>query len=297
MRTTLLLLLSLPTAALAQSTDSIVPVERGMRLDVRNLSGNIQVDTWNRDAVRIQTIDGESAFTAERSGSVLRVRPARGRWRREPTARGERFEWDENDRGYARFSITVPAYLGLSLRGIETSITARGIGGDIAAETVEGNIEVVGGNGIISLHSQEGVVRLEGARGQVRIQAGDGDVTVRRFVGELTVQAIESEVLLQGVEARLVEVRTVEGDITFEGVILDDGRYQLTSHEGDVTLEVPPGTNATVSVTSYEGSFETSFPVTMRESRRRSFQFVLGSGRSEVTLDTFSGDIFLRRSR
>lgn len=289
------LLLTLVTPP-PQVADSIVPVERGMRLDVRNQSGEIRIDTWNRNEVRVQTVDDEGAFTVEQSGSVVRVRPAQGRWRRERTGRGERFEWDENDDGYARFVITVPAYLDLSLRGVETSIVAHGVGGNFSAETVEGAIDVTGGNGTITLHTQEQDVRLENARGRIRIRAGDGDVTVHNVVGELSIEGIESQVHLQGVESALVEVRTVEGDITFEGPILDDGRYRIASHDGNVTLVVPSGTNATVVVTTYDGSFETSFPVTLRESRRRSFQFVLGSGRSEVTLETFDGDIFLRRA-
>ena len=63
-----------------------------------------------------------------------------------------------------------------------------------------------------------------------------------------------------------------------------------------MTLVLPSDVNATVSVTNYDGVFETAFPVMLRESRQKQFQFVLGTGRAEVELAAFDGDIYLRRA-
>lgn len=279
----------------AQQTDTTFAVRQGMRLDVRNQEGEIRVRTWGRDAVRVTAgRTGGAAFSVEQSGSIVRVRPERGGWRESRGGNQRRFEWDDSD-PVVDFDITVPAYMALALRGVETDIIVDGVAAEVTAETVEGVVDVRGGAGILTLHSVEGTVRVDGARGRVDAASGDSDVIIRNVQGDITATSVDGDVLLTGIDSRAVTVSTVDGDVSYSGTIYDRGRYRLSTHDGNVTLTVPENTNATVTVTAYDGDFQTSFPIVLRESRQRRFSFTLGDGSAVVELESFDGDIYLRR--
>ena len=57
-----------------------------------------------------------------------------------------------------------------------------------------------------------------------------------------------------------------------------------------------PVANATVSIATFNGEFESEFPVTLTEARKgKRFSFTLGSGSAQVTLESFQGTIRLVR--
>ena len=278
---------------LAQSPDTTFSVSRGMRLELRNQQGEVVVSTWNRDAVRISSPRGEGRiFAIDRSGSVLRVRPESGRW--SDRGDGRRYRWDDSDDDID-IRITAPAYLSISIRGTETDVSVDGIQADISVETVDGSISVTGGNGFIRLHSVEETITLRNAVGRIEVSSADGDIYLRNVTGEISAEAIDGDMELLDIDSHDVTATNVDGDITYRGTVYDDGRYRLSTHDGDVVLHVPESTNATVNVASYDGDFETSFPIVLKESYRRRFSFTLGTGHAEITLEAFDGDIYLRR--
>lgn len=278
--------------------DTSIAVTPGQLLDVRNDHGEIHVSTWDRDVVRIETGGADDVrFRIDETTRGLRVRPVRVRWPRTEGGRRSRVARSRGDLDL-ELTITVPRYLHLQLQGIDLDIVVTGTEGEVVAETVEGDIDLSGGRGDIRLHTVEGSVRLEGAQGSVEVSAGDGDVTVRDVQGpSVEAESIDGTVLLDGIGTERLEAVSVSGDVTVAGAIRPHGRYRLSSQSGDITLLVDHDAGATVAVTSYAGAFETAFPIVLRDSRRRRFEFVLGSGEARVSLQTFSGDIYLRRRR
>jgi DUF4097 and DUF4098 domain-containing protein YvlB len=98
------------------------------------------------------------------------------------------------------------------------------------------------------------------------------------------------------VDATSLDASTVNGDVGYDGPIRNGGRYSLSSHNGDLTLAVAEGTNATVSVSTFNGEFESEFPVSLRETRKgKRFSFTIGSGSAQVTLESFQGSVQLVR--
>ncbi len=280
-----------------QLMDTTIAVRRGIRLDVQTREGAIQVTTWNRDEVRISVAANGGSFSVESSRSVVRVRPQRGSWRRSSAGRGrDRYEWDDDDDEEVGFDIRVPVYMAVTLHTIDAAISVRGTQADVVAETTEGDVRVTGGAGRISIATVEGLVDVVGARGRVEVAAGDGDIRIRDVVGEIDVETIDGDITITEADSRGVEANTVDGDIIYRGSILNGGRYNLSTHDGDITLSVQSNVSADVTVANFNGGFETNFPVVLRESQRKRLRFTLGSGGAQVRLEAFDGDVFLRRS-
>jgi len=106
-------------------------------------------------------------------------------------------------------------------------------------------------------------------------------------------------ITLQRMESSTIEVTTVNGDIKYDGALSDRGHYSFTTHSGDLELTLPENTNATFSVRSYNGDFSAALPVKgpersqVRQGKR--VTYTLGNGSAEVELESFGGDISLRR--
>jgi hypothetical protein len=83
--------------------------------------------------------------------------------------------------------------------------------------------------------------------------------------------------------------------MVYDGTIRPGGRYRLATHNGDVTIGIPAGTDARVSVSTFQGDFESDFPVTLTERRGKRFEFTLGKGSAAIDLESFQGTIRLSR--
>jgi DUF4097 and DUF4098 domain-containing protein YvlB len=192
--------------------------------------------------------------------------------------------------------LTVPVWMGLDLSGVYTDVKVAGTKAPVNVETVQGEVDVTGGEGLVSLRSVQGSVILRQARGRIDVHSVNEDVRVSDASGEIVAETVNGEIALERVDATSLDANTINGDVGYDGPIRDGGRYALSSHNGDVTLAVAAGTNATVSVSTFSGEFESEFPVTLRETRKgRRFSFTVGSGSAQVTLESFQGSVELVR--
>ena len=271
--------LAMVPAAAAQ--DTVVAVERGTRLHVENHRGEVVISTWSRDAVRVRAIDlGErQRLSVGRSGSVLRVRPD-----------GTRGPED------AELEIAVPAWMDIRVEGNQLDVGIRGGEGEISVETVGGDVVVEGGAGLVSVRTIQGEVGIRGAVGRIEAVSVNEDVTLTDVGGDLYVETTNGDITLQAARSTSVRATTVNGDIEYAGTIRDNGRYVFATHNGDMSITVPRETNAMVTVSTYHGEFESDFPVRLTGATRdRQFNFTLGSGSARLELESFNGEIRLRR--
>lgn len=97
------------------------------------------------------------------------------------------------------------------------------------------------------------------------------------------------------IQAATVHANTVDGDVWFDGVLERRGSYSVTTHDGDITVQIPEDTDAQVRLARHDGEIMTDFPMTVRRwpSGRR-IEFNLGDGGAELQIETFDGDIELR---
>jgi hypothetical protein len=272
---------ALTALALVQQADTTVPAQQGQRLVVDGYAGEIDVKTWGRNAVRVVAdLSSRASVAVQSSAASITVRTE---GRRGPPP-------------LVDLAITVPAWMGLDLSGVDTDVKVVGVRAPISVETVQGEVDVTGGDGIVILRSVQGHVYLKGAKGRIDVHSVNEDVRVSDASGEIVAETVNGEIVLERVEATSLDAGTVNGDVGYDGPIRSGGRYALSSHNGDVTLAVAEGTSAAVSVSTFNGEFESAFPVTLRETRKgKRFNFVLGAGSAQVSLESFQGTVQLVR--
>ena len=269
-------------AAGAEQTDTVFDVDPSARLEVRNHAGEIAVDTWDREQIRVHASHSpRDGVEVERGGSVVTIR--------------------SESRGFGPpsmidFRITVPRTMAVNLSGPFSDMKVTGVRNDVSTETVKGFVTVRDCQGTVTARSVEGVIDVAGVKGRVELATVDEAITLADIQGAVHAETIDGDITMSGVDSRDVEARAVDGDVSYGGRIYDDGEYRLTTHDGDIVVAIPEGTNATVSVATFDGDFQADFPiqVTQVEARRR-FSFTLGSGGARLELQSFDGDIRLKR--
>ena len=264
------------------NSDTTVAVQTGARLDVNNFGGEIVVRTWNQNSVRVRAShSSRSRVEVSASSNTVMVRTE---GRRGPPS-------------IVDLEITVPTWMGMSLGGTYTDISVENAGGAVTAESVQGDIEVSGGTGNINLKSVEGGVTLSKTRGRIEVNSVEGDIAITEAVGDITVETVDGDIILSKVDATNVEVNTVDGDITHDGTIKAGGSYRFATHDGDITVVIPPTAYVSGSVSTFDGEFDASFAIDTVRAGRHRYTFTIGRGSNpaRMELETFDGDIQLRR--
>ena len=261
--------------------DTTFAVDPGSRMVVTNHSGEIIVRTWDRNEVRARSDHSyRGYFEIDRSGNSVRI--------------GSR-QWDDDD---VDLLLTVPASMALDMGGSDADVTIEGSNAEISVDVSEGDVMIRGGAGRVTVETNDGEIRVSDVEGRIRLFTMDGDVTVDRATGDIEVETTDGAIDLIDVMAGTLKATTVDGDIWFDGVIAREGSYLLQSHDGDITLRIPEDTDARVRMALFDGDFSSDFELTFPSwPRGRRMEFTMGGGSAELQVETFDGDIILRRRR
>ena len=269
-------------------SDQTVDVTKGTRLVLSNNAGEVVVRSWERDQVRIQATHGaRETITAETTDMTLRVRTQRARGSRGPG-------------GLVDYQVTVPRWMPVNLSGTYLDATIEGTTAEVTVETVHGNARVVGGNGAVSLRSVEGVITVDKASGRVQATTVNEGIRITNSTGEITAETTNGDIFIDSAQTSNLEAFTVNGEVTFNGTIRDNGVYRLGTHNGDIRVGLGGANNATIFVRTFQGDFAADFPVQLPagqnpRSGSKRFNFTLGSGSARIELQSFGGDIVLAR--
>ncbi|MGH7724052.1 MAG: DUF4097 family beta strand repeat-containing protein [Candidatus Eiseniibacteriota bacterium] len=265
----------------ATSTDTTVAVRRGTKLMLHNFGGSVNLTGWAQSSVRVRAehsrrdwvsvgIDGDQLEIQSRS----RTGPSRA----------------------VDYEITIPSWMPVSLSGVYNDVTAEDVKGGISVETVSGDIKVRRAAGDIELRSVEGLVDLMEANGKVIVSSVNDGVRVVNVTGDVMAEAVNGDILLLDLTSKSVEATTVNGTVLYDGKILDDGAYMFSTHNGDIGLGLSDRSNATVSVATFSGEFESWTPVNISRTKKgKRFSFLFGSGSAKIDLESFQGAIQLFR--
>jgi DUF4097 and DUF4098 domain-containing protein YvlB len=278
-------LMAFPQAREARppDTDQTVAVTKGARLSIDNFAGEVIVKAWDRDQLRVQARHPSRTKIDVRTGpTVVTVRSS-----------------TSGAPGSVDYEITAPAWMPVKIEGTFNFITVEGTQGEVSAATVRGDIIVRGGTGSVTAKSIEGEVTVENARGRVTASSVNQGIRISGVSGDISAETQNGSIILTKVTASNVELSTINGQIVFDGAVADRGRYRFTTHNGNITATIPENSNVALMVRSYNGNFSSQHQVKgppAEEIRRgRRLTYTLGNASAEMEMETFGGNIRVRR--
>lgn len=276
-------------------------LRRSGTLEVVNLDGDVRItggggDTvrveavkrvWNRDegAAKAQLQDLAVAI-AER-GDVVEVRTDAPR---------DRFVNAAVD-----YTITVPSMAAVVVRAVSGSVRLSGLRGDWRAETVSAGVAASSLGPRSAAKSVSGDVEITGGEG--------GELTASTVSGALSIRGVRTRTLdvssvsgpiRAAAESDRVRVRSINGPIEYDGPFARNGRYELQTHSGAITI-APRGAGFAMEATTFSGDIRSELAMTLQDTaaqRGRGSRRVTGTsgdGSASLALRSFSGEIHVRR--
>ena len=272
--------LALATALLVsvQARDTVVEVRRGDRLVIEQVTGDVQISSWERDAVEVVASGRGGPAGLRRNGSAVHVVPG--------TTRGRARSVDA--------TVRVPRWMELEIGSRSLDVSISGVAGSVRVGNVSGDVDIRDVEGPVEVRSIGGEITIADARGGVRASSQGDDVRLSRVSGPVEAHSGDGDVLLADIESESVHVEAQDGDVSFSGSISPRGEYGFFLHDGDATIAIPVSTSARVSVSTFDGEFESDFTVRVeRFTSGREFDFTLGSGDARIQIEVFDGEIRL----
>lgn len=289
---------------LTEPFSSTVRIGSSGTFDLQNVSGDIVVTGGGGDSVRIEAIrrvragsDGEARAmlkqlqvrVTERAGGV-QVRTAY------PGRRGS----SEVD-----YTVTVPGETNVVLRTVSGDVRVSNLQGELRVESVSGDLRATGVQQVREMKTFSGNLEVSDAQGnELEGASVSGDVVVRDLrVRTLDLTSVSGDVRISNVESEDVKVKSVSGDIDYAGELMRNGRYEITSHSGDVRVTPAGDTGFDIEANTFSGTVRSDYAISLREGvalgfaggRSRGLRGTFGRAGAALVLQSFSGDITILR--
>jgi DUF4097 and DUF4098 domain-containing protein YvlB len=273
--------------------------DRALRESAGALDTTVSFDA--RGSVSVDCPGGDIEVTGtDRDQIVVHARTDRGGIRFVSSGSSATLQAASHACEDGHFALSVPAGVRLEARSWSGSVSVRGVHGDVEAHSQSGDIQIRDAGSRVEAEALSGSVTVEGTRGDAMLHSLSGDVSVTGARGDVEAETVSGDIELHDVVARQVRTSTTSGDVTFGGAILDGGRYEFSTHSGQLQLAVPANTGAELSLSTFSGEIDSAFPITLKAGQHeigaataKKFTFSIGNGSARIVAETFSGDVTL----
>ena len=176
-------------------------------------------------------------------------------------------------------------------------VTSTHTRGKLSLDTGSGEVRVTDAQGEIDLDTGSGSVEVANVRGPfLKMDTGSGRVRATDVVvDELEMDTGSGSVRLGQVQSRRIKLDSGSGSVELD-LRADVESVHIESGSGGVTLGIPESLGAAIRIDTGSGGIDTDIPVQVRKTERNFLSGTIGDGKGEITIETGSGGVRLRRS-
>lgn len=181
------------------------------------------------------------------------------------------------------------------------SLSAKDVNGDANLQSISDSVTAENIKGRLTVTTVSADVRVQNVQQGVRVNAVSGTISLKNTKGLIEAKNTSGDILVQDAESREVLLNTHSGSINYKGSIFDDGRYSFESFNGNVIILIPASANFTLNASTYNGSIETDFPISvppgmLQTNRPHRLQGSHGSSNgAQIKANGFSASIKLKK--
>ncbi len=274
-----------PLSVLAgQSVDQRWDIDAKASISIENIAGEIVIRGWDKK---------EAHLTGELGKSVeeLEIKASKSSLQISVINRHER-NIDSTD-----LKLMVPFGASLDISAVSADIDVTGLDNDkLTASSVSGDVEVEATSKRVSIESVSGDVEFSGQTGRISAESVSGDLDLSGISGDIAATTVSGDMELQAGMIESGKFETVLGDITVTGEISGNGRLRAESMSGDVVINLPADQSGLFKAQSFSGRIYTDFGSVShaKHGPGSHLKHVVGSGGSEVRVESFSGNIRIK---
>jgi hypothetical protein len=280
-----------------------VSLARDGEVILKNISGQIEVKTWDRGEVKIDALKISSASTVakakenaakveivvEKEGNTLKI---------ETEYPDNKKEWKRDSINVSvNYNLMIPAKAAVKITSVSGSVDLEAIGGATKAKVVSGDVTVMKAAKGVDCEAVSGDIVVQDVTGDAYLNVISGRINAEGIKGSIKATVVSGRIeLIEVSEADKVEAEAVSGTIVYEGRISKGGRYTLNSHSGTVQMVIPSDSAFEFEATTFSGRIQSDFEIKISgEISRRKISGVVNNGGAVVKLTTFSGNVYLKK--
>lgn len=277
----------LATSASAEEVNRIIDAAANGRVEVSNISGDVEIRGWSRNQVDISADLGSDVkeLVFERKGNqvIIKVEVPR-----------------KSSRNIASdLVIHVPEKSSVKVSTVSADITIEDVRGSQSLVTVSGDIETQAYTADIEAETVSGDIDIlgDGKKLNVRANTVSGDIDIQQVNGEASASTVSGDIQLVYGELDRVRMNTTNGDMIFQAQLNEGGRFSAETINGEVEVDFDGKLSAKIEVETFNGSIRNCFgPKAVRTSQYapgRELNFTEGDGDGWITIKTLNGAVNL----
>ena len=248
-----------------------IKVGDGATLDLSHLSGDVRVTGGSGNEIRIDAtkrVRHRNAEEGKRLLEALRVDINNFNSRVEVRTVYPRTSTRGNNiSASVDYVIAVPAGAAVALKSISGDLTVSNVRGEVRLEAISGDVTLTNTPNVALAKTVSGdvVARDIGTQSALVLGTVSGNVLGTGLkVRTLEAGTVSGNVRLSGSQIERLEARSLSGDIVFDAPLSKGGRYEFTSHSGNVNIVLTGNTGFELDADTFSGSVRSDVPVTLR---------------------------------
>ncbi|MCE3004088.1 MAG: DUF4097 domain-containing protein [Xanthomonadaceae bacterium] len=290
----LLAALCAPSAAAQTAIDRSIPAAPDARVELANVRGEIVVTGWDEPRVALAGSLGEgSTLRVEGEGARISVRVE--------TEDGKGWSWWGRGGMVAdtRLEVRVPRAVALDVDVVSADLRVDGIVGsrEVAVDSVSGDVRLAVDTQRLKISSVSGDVEMEGAATRAILETVSGDLVARGLSGEIDLETVSGDARITAGAVDRANLSTVAGTLEVELAPRGTATIRGKTMSGELRLRVPADLSARIEAETFSGGIRSDFGTVDEEEDGPSkrLRATAGEGAARLELETFSGDLEIRR--
>jgi len=283
-------------------------------LQVSNLSGDVTITRGGGNEVRVEAVKTVRARTEEQARELLpavRVEFAERAGRAEVKAIYHREHFgSSNQRNVSvsvAYAITAPQGTRINVGTVSGNIKVTGVKGDLSLTSVSGSVRIFEGARISAASSTSGDVEIRDLQSDTPVEARSisGNITIAQSrAPRMELGTVSGSVTIDNVQAEQIEAQSLSGDVNVAFPFAKNGRYDITSHSGNVRIALLNDTGFELDANSFSGNVQSAVTLVERANggtdaerrgRSRRLRGRFGDGSALLDVTTFSGNVIITK--
>ncbi len=249
-----------------------IKVGDGAALDLSHLAGDVRVTGGAGSEIRIDAtkrVRHRNEAEAKRLLDLLRVDINNFNGRVEVRTIYPRRSGSGRNSMSASvdYVIAVPAGATVAVKSISGDLTIANVRGEVRAEAISGNVNITNTPNVALAKTVSGdvVARDIGTQTALVLGTVSGNVIGSGLkVRTLDAGTVSGDVRLSGSQIERLEAKSLSGNIEFDAPLTKNGRYEFTSHSGDVRIILSGNTGFELDADTFSGNVRSDVPITLR---------------------------------
>ncbi|GGA11051.1 DUF4097 family beta strand repeat-containing protein [Dyella caseinilytica] len=282
--------------ALAESQlDLSHPAAPTVHVEITNVKGEVTITAWDRNEVHVggELGSGAQPLTIDGSENNLSIKvQAQGHngW----------LNWGgDNAMSDSTLDVNVPRGASVKVNVVSAPLSVDGIdGGDIAVNSVSGRVRIHAQTPALNVVTVSGNVAFSGHAQRAKLQTVSGDILAPSLGQSVDLQTVSGRIQANGGPWQQLSLSTVSGDVQLTGGLATGGSMSVDSMSGDVQLQFPASLSSSIHASTFSGDLRSDFgtPTQPEHGPGSHLETVAGSGDGKISIETFSGDLRIRKS-